>query len=54
MIIVLSDAIVLPRSCALCMYFLAMYYEIDVMLYYAWSLFLELGQAHYKNIKIYC
>ena len=34
--------------------FLAMYYEIDVMLYYAWSLFLELRQAHYKKMKIYC
>ena len=39
-IIVLSDAVVLPGSCFLCMYFLAMYYETDVMLYRAWSLFL--------------
>ena len=47
-IFVLSDAIVLPRSCFLCMHFLAMYYESDVKLYCAWSSFLELAQAHYK------
>ena len=32
------------------LYFLTLYYETDVMLYYAWSrsLFLEVGQAHSK------
>ena len=50
-IIGLSDATVLPRSCFLCMYFLAMDYETDMMRYSAWSSFLELGQAHYKQTK---
>ena len=35
---------VLPRS-----FFIPMYYETDVILCSAWSSFLELGQAHYKN-----
>ena len=30
------------------MFFLAIYSETGVMLYYAWSSFLELGQAPYK------
>ena len=46
-IIVLSNATVLLTSCFLCMYFLAMYYESDVMLCRAWISFLELGQAPY-------
>ena len=41
---VLSNAMLLPRS----MYCLAVYYVTDVMLYCAWSSFLELGQAHYR------
>ena len=40
--------IVLPGSCFLCMYFLVLFYEPDVMMYCAWSSFLEVGQAHYK------
>ena len=46
--IVLSDAIVLPRSCFfLWLYFSVMYYETDGKLYCAWSSFFsELGQAH--------
>ena len=39
----------------LCPGFLTIYCETGVMLYCAWSLFLELGQAHYKlNKKILC
>ena len=34
----------LPRS----MYCLAVYYVTDVMLYCAWSSFLDLRQAHYR------
>ena len=47
-IFVLSDAVVLPRSCFLCMYFLATYYESDAILYCVWNSVLELGQARYK------
>ena len=36
--------VIMWRSC----YFLAMYYENDVMLCCTWSSFSELGQAHYK------
>ena len=51
-IIVLSGATVLPRSWFLCTFFLAVDYETDMMRYSAWSSFLELGQAHYKQKKI--
>ena len=52
--IVLSGAAVLllPRSCFLCMFFVAMDYETDVIRYSAWSSFLELGQVHYKQKNI--
>lgn len=42
--------VIMWRSCC---YFLAMYYENEVMLCCTWSSFLELGQAHYKYMFLY-
>ena len=44
----LIPTVVLRRSCSLCIYFLAMYCRTNVMLYCAWSSYLELGQALYQ------